>query len=252
MSSKFPFTNPKINGLLFFRDRQRKYWDTKQPGLGLVVGRETKTFIVSAQHKERGTIRVSLGRFPKITVDQAREFAKEKIGEIVRGVDPINANRKAKRDAEDRKQSERTVKQLADAFLEARTLKPKTKYQYARLFAEEGPLKPLLGMEAVAVAREDVLKWFIRLRDKSPYYATQAARVLGAVFNAADIPNPVRILKQQQAWPDKTRRDTYIRETDLPKFFKAAGGHSHQKGADRGEGWVAAEIAHANHAGTPQ
>ena len=66
-------------------------WDTEIKGYGLrVTSGGTKTFIVQKRvgRKDR---RVTLGRYPEITAEQARKLAMTHIGEIASGGDPIAA-----------------------------------------------------------------------------------------------------------------------------------------------------------------
>ena len=64
-------------------------WDTEIKGFALrITSGGTKTFIVQKRigGKDR---RVTLGRYPEITAEQARKLALAHIGEIASGGDPI-------------------------------------------------------------------------------------------------------------------------------------------------------------------
>ena len=66
-------------------------WDTEVKGFALrITSGGTKTFIVQKRiaGKDR---RVTLGRYPEITAEQARKLALTHIGEIAKGNDPIAA-----------------------------------------------------------------------------------------------------------------------------------------------------------------
>jgi integrase len=79
---------------------QEEHWDTEVPGFGLRVGAKgTKAFIlllkIFADGKKKNA-RVTLGRYPSMSLAEARASAKEYKAIAFQGKDP----RKAKRDAE--------------------------------------------------------------------------------------------------------------------------------------------------------
>lgn len=72
---------------------QKIYWDAELPGFGVVVGHTAKTFVAQADVRGR-TIRPKIGRFPKITADQARKDAKQLLGDMAKGINPVEERRK--------------------------------------------------------------------------------------------------------------------------------------------------------------
>ena len=51
-------------------DARTDYWDTKTPGFGIRVGKNTKTFIVKVNNR-----RITIGQYPDITLQEARQRA---------------------------------------------------------------------------------------------------------------------------------------------------------------------------------
>jgi hypothetical protein len=91
-------------------DRDYFVWDTEVIGFGVrVLPSGAKTY--QTQYRKGGrTRRVSIGRHGSITVDEARQIAKEIMGDVARGQDP----------AEDmsRHRAAPTLATLCDRFFE--------------------------------------------------------------------------------------------------------------------------------------
>jgi integrase len=64
---------------------QTMYWETSTPGFGLCVGRKAKTFVVQRDVNGKSQ-RASLGRYPALSIEDAREQAQGKIKDM--RVDP--------------------------------------------------------------------------------------------------------------------------------------------------------------------
>jgi hypothetical protein len=76
------------------------YHDTKAPGLQLRVSASgVKTFSMYRRTKGGGPERVTLGRFPAMTVEQARKAASLVNAEIEDGANPAQAKRALRGDA---------------------------------------------------------------------------------------------------------------------------------------------------------
>lgn len=85
-------------------------WDTEIKGFGVRIGQAgTKTFVIQYMNREGRIRRVKIGRFGVITVDQARDLAKIKLGEVAAGEDPAEEARRARK--------EMTVTELCDWYL---------------------------------------------------------------------------------------------------------------------------------------
>lgn len=85
-------------------------WDTEIKGFGVRVGSTgAKTFVIQYANAEGRLRRVKIGRFGVLTVEQARETAKIKLGTVAAGQDPAEEKRRARSDA--------TVAELCDWYL---------------------------------------------------------------------------------------------------------------------------------------
>ncbi|MEM7495451.1 MAG: Arm DNA-binding domain-containing protein [Myxococcota bacterium] len=75
--------------------RQKAYWDTSREspqGFGLIASPSCSTFVVQRSVRGR-TVRVALGRYGDLTLEQAREKARTVAQEMAQGIDPNAAQR---------------------------------------------------------------------------------------------------------------------------------------------------------------
>lgn len=202
---------------------QAIYRDSALPGFGLRVGLGTKSYFV--QKKVGGKrIILTIGTHGQITPDEARTLAMQKLADITKGINPLEARKDAKARAV-------TLKQALDEYLAARNnLKPRTKTEYVEVI----DYMPDWHSKALAAISKDMIeKRHHLLTDKrGKARANYAMRVLRAVFNFAIdryevqgkpilYDNPVRRLSQSRAWHKIKGRTDYIKADELPLFFKA-------------------------------
>lgn len=91
-------------------ETQIVYWDSEIRGFGVrVLKSGLKTFIVQYRNSEGIKRRINLGRFGIMTVEQARDLAKVKLGKVAAGEDPADEVRQARRGM--------TVAEMCDWYL---------------------------------------------------------------------------------------------------------------------------------------
>ena len=74
-------------------------WDDRIPGFGVrVTSQGTKTFVVMFRHDGRKK-RMTLGRYPVVSLSDARKLAHDALNKVVHGTDPDEERRVRKRDA---------------------------------------------------------------------------------------------------------------------------------------------------------
>jgi len=206
-------------GQIFFRDSKLKGFAVR------ITSGGAKSFII--EKRIAGQVkRITLGRYPELTVERARKEALKLLGNIASGGNPIA----------DKQLSALQTTTLGDAFtayLNARkALKPRTIYDYQRLMKVAFPdwhKKPLLTITKDMVARRH-----IKLGEENgEAYANLSMRFLRALFNFAIAQyedhkgqalireNPVMRLNQTRAWYRVDRRQTVIRPHQLPAWYQA-------------------------------
>lgn len=205
-------------GQTFVRDAELK-------GFALRLTPGSKSFIV--EKRVDGKVRrMTLGRYPELTVEQARKEAHKLLGQIATGVNPI-----AEKEAEELKAI--TLSQAFEDFLKTRkNLRPKTIYDYRRMLVvafDDWQKKPLLS-----ITKDMIAKRHTQLGEqRGEAYANLSMRVLRAIFNFAQAQyedsfgkaliteNPVARLTQTRAWYRVERRQTIIKISQLPAWLQA-------------------------------
>lgn len=155
-------------------------WDGHVVGFGIrVMPSGTKTFQVQYR-KGRRTRRSSLGRFGVVTVDQARDHAREMLGQVAGGYDPVEEIALTRLAP--------TVSDLCERFLQvhvAVNLKPSTARDYRSTINRM--IRPVLGTFKVAeVLRKDIADMHYRHR-ATPIQANRMLSVMSKMFNMAEM-----------------------------------------------------------------
>lgn len=220
MVEKLPIPMATMN-----RTAQKRYYDNYLKGFGIrVTSGGSKAFFIEklVKHKLR---RITIGRYPALTVEQARKQAQKLLGQIATGIDPI-AERK------ERKVRGVTLKETFDAYLTARkSLKPTTVLDYNRVMKQcfsDWQNKSLLD-----ITKDMVAKRHRQMGERSPARANLSMRLLRALFNFASgeyedaqgrsliLENPVKRLSHTRAWYRIDRKQTIIKPYELAAWYKA-------------------------------
>jgi integrase len=163
------------------------YRDTKLEGFGLRVGTTVAAFFVEMRVEGR-TVRHTLGRRGKLTADEARKKAREKLGEMTAGADPneVKRTKAAARAAEGAQRAaaaQYTVKALCDWYVKHQKGLGKTSAtDAAGIFAKhvegtefaELPARDLTSKHATAIIRSVVEKGHKRTAAKLRAYLRAA------------------------------------------------------------------------------
>lgn len=226
MAERVNFTKQLINNLPIPAHNKRLYvYDQKIPGLAITVTHNgTKSFIVYKKINGKPQ-RIKLGRFPDLTVEQARKEAQMTLGKIARGINPTIEQK-------ENKARLITLAEIFEAYLKARKhLKPGTIKDYQRIMQEvfaDWQTKPMQQ-----ITKEMIAKRHAQFGLRSKARANNAMRVLRALFNFAAgeyedyqgqsfFPqNPVARLSHTRTWYRVERRQTIIKPHELAKWFKA-------------------------------
>lgn len=242
----FRFTKSKIEGLPpALKGCRVEYRDTEVQGLILrVTAGGVKTFSVSRK-KHGEHFRVTLGRFPDLSVENARAMAIRSLGEM-------SMTRKNPNDQ--RKQDEKRLVTLQQAFEErlrvrAHRIKETTAEQYRSLlrnYAGDWMKQPIINITRERVEKrhkditdgsvwfgEDVSKFRTGVGKGSRAQADAWGRAIRAVFRFAWdhyrdedgrslLPEPpTMVLSTKGQWHGLVRKTERVRNSDLSRWFAA-------------------------------
>lgn len=199
------------------RDTSYFKWDTEIKGFGCrIMPSGTKTYQV--QYRKGGrTRRASIGRHGNITADQARNRAKEIMGELSKGANPVEEIAQHRRSP--------NVSALCERFFEEHAMercKPTTQGEYRR--AIDLFINPAIGsFNIVDVERKDIAELHHKFRHK-PYQANRTLGVLSKMFNLAEVwglrpdgSNPCRHVPKYK----EQKRERFLSQNELQRLGQA-------------------------------
>lgn len=204
-------------------DKRIEYQDLRLPELRLrVTPTGVKSFSVFKRPAGKKPIRVTLGRFPGVSVDQARKLALKNLALLADGLNPNEAKRiESMQDV--------TLLEVYERYKASKKLKPTTLSGYESTYRCHLSVlgkKPLLSITRPVVSK-------LHSSISSPGQADLAMRLLRALFNFARleflrddgtsifVENPVDIISHRRQWNNLGRRHTHLRRAELPKFYEA-------------------------------
>ena len=196
-----------------------KTWDTEIKGFGLVTypsGR--KTYCVQYRNQERVKKRIKIGVHGQINTEAARDKARQLIGEISQGSDPLAEKKDLREKA--------TFHNLIQDYLEGHAAKkrPKSIMEDKKLI--NGILEPAFGLKKVdAITRKDVEQLHTKMA-KTPYQANRAIALLSKMFSLAmawgwRVDNPAQGIERYQ----EEKRDRWLQAEELARFWSVLDRH---------------------------
>lgn len=224
MSEQINFTKKTIDALPIPEPGKRDtYHDTKTAGLQLrVTSTGAKTFSVYRRTKGGSPERLTLGRYPDMTIEKARKSAAEINLHINAGKNPADRLREAKR--------EMTLNDLFQEYMERRAAfnrrpdKPQATY---RLYLSDWNNRKLSSIK-----HEEVDRLHKKIgRNIGQVTANIVLKLLHVMFNKAI--NEWRIWKGEnpahgiEKFPEQSR-DRFLQSDELPRFFLAVAEEENQ------------------------
>lgn len=220
MVESLPIPTLKQDG----KTAQKRYYDDKLKGFGVrVTSGGTKAFFVEKLVK-RKLCRITLGRYPELTAEMARNKALETLGQIATGHDPLAEKRASK-------MKEMSLNDVFADYLKTRkTLKPSTLTNYQQILNKA--FSPWLNKPILSISKDKISLYHAKLgKEHGEAYANLSMRILRALFNFAMgqyedaqgrsliLENPVRRLSQTRAWYRIERRQTCIKPHELKAWY---------------------------------
>lgn len=189
-------------------------WDVALRGFGLRVQPTGRKSFALFYRTTDGTKRlVTVGRYPEMTLDEARRKARRMLGQVADGADPAEERRRSRQAA--------TFAELATAYL-ADHARPRKRSAYADEQRIRDYLTPAWGSrKAAKIRRADVAELHRKVGAKTPYAANRCLALVSVMFTWAERngyvpeghPNPARGVphfreESRDRWlsPDEVRR----------------------------------------------
>jgi len=224
---RFNFTKNKISTLpKAEKGHMDMYYDSKVMGLSIRV---TATGVKSFRVRKRVDgkyVPKTLGRFPEMTIEQARVDAMKTLNQFSSGIDP-------NKEARDKKIKGITLLEVMNDYAHHKKnlIKEKTIRDYQIIF--NSYLSEWGGRELVSINRSMVEKKHRTIGKKTIYRANATMRLLRALFNFAigeyedsdSNPiiqhNPVQKISHKKSWFREKVRTNVIEPNDLKDWFNA-------------------------------
>ncbi len=191
-------------------------WDDALPGFGVRVAPSgRKVFVLNYRANGRKRL-LTLGTYGALTLDQARDLAKARLGEVVMGRDPVEQRKKML-------QGE-TVKALCAAYLERHASRKRSAHDDRRRIEQR--ILPAWGnRKADSVTRADVAALHTRIGQHAPYEANRTIALLSKMFELArrwgfvaeNAANPARGIDKFK----EQKRDRWLTHEELPRVTAA-------------------------------
>ncbi len=159
------------------------YFDTKLTGLGLRVSATGKKswFLFYRKKGEASSSRLTIGRYPQMTLADAREKGAEVMLTVTRGADP-SAEREIDKKAP-------TFADLAAEYLEQYAKAPRKDGRPTKLTWKEDErkiktdLKPWADLKAKDITRRDVVKLLDGIKARAPVGANRVLALISKIYN---------------------------------------------------------------------
>lgn len=226
MKKRFNFTQARINDLALPETGRVDYADTDVSKLVCRVSHTgNKSFIVTK--RINGTLKnVTIGKFPDVTVIDARKKAQIILTELNSGIDPVAVKRK--------QEAEKTkLVDVLEQYLSDRDLKPSTVKDY-RYKLKLG-FSDWLHMPVISITEEMVLKRQKKISQESgKTTANTTMRVLRLTLNYANAVGmidaiPTNILSKARLWHKNKRKDRVIPSDKLQAWHEAVAALPNQR-----------------------
>jgi integrase len=139
--------------------KDRLVFDTACPGLGVRVTARTRTFIAQwTDPATRRKVREPLGVWGSITIDQAREAARARLGAVARGIDPKDERMRRRAEVERlRAEAALTFDALVTEWAMLHLAQRRERYRAEAVRAIRHAFADLLKRPAVRVTKADAV-----------------------------------------------------------------------------------------------
>lgn len=211
--AKLNFTKAAIESLPIPAKGWGYHYDTKTRGLAIGVSPTGARSFVVYRKVQGKPERITLGRYPDLTIEQARGKAAAINAAIAHGENPADRRRVARK--------EMTFGELFAEYIE-RHARPNKRSWERDVDQYQRYLSALERKKLSAITRADVAAIHSRLGKEHSTAANRVLALVSSVFGRAtewglwDKPNPARGIKRFR----ERSRDRFLQADELPRFFE--------------------------------
>jgi integrase len=214
--SHINFTKAALLAIPFPTEGRTTYHDKKTPGLQLrVTAAGAKTFSVFRRVKGGSPVRLTIGRFPDVSIEKARQLAMSHTAELAVGTDLAERQRKAR--------AVMTFGELFGEYIRRHSKIKKRTWQQDESQYNQYLAVPLGKKRLSEISRKNIAS--IHSKITAEGHATTANRVHALVSSVFGWAISVDMWDQNPAIGIKKNaeksRDRFIQGAELPNFFRA-------------------------------
>jgi len=225
MKKRFNFTQQRIATLPIpeksektLSSVRKEYYDIQQPKLIIRVSSTgSRSFAVLKKDKIGHTKRITIGRFPDVSVSDARDQATEILSKLSKGTDPVEEKRIHKMQSQ-------TLHELIETYIQNHALKPRSIKDYRQKL--HWGFSDWMTKPASEITEKKILARHKKLSPKGETSTNDSFVRLRAVLNYAHAIgainyNPVIILSSARLWHKKKQRKEMIQSHQLKEWVDA-------------------------------
>jgi hypothetical protein len=211
----FNFTKKSLDALPLPKTGKRLYvYDKKIRGLELMVTEQgSKSFKVYRKLNDK-PVRITLGKYPEMTVEEARNEAQKIISEMIKGKNPNDEKKKLR--------AETTFGELFTLYMERYSKHHKKTWKY-----DEKDVPRFLGhwfrKKISGITKQEIQSTHEKIgKENGLYQANRLLAIIHIIYNKAiewgwEGINPAQGIKK---FKEKSR-DRFLHPDELPRFFES-------------------------------
>lgn len=216
MAEKINFTQQRIDKLPIPEDKRIDYHDANCPKLTCRVSSTGVKSFVLLKWNGKTMQRITLGRFPDVTVAQARKLATDALSTMAEGINPIDQKRKEKLQS-------MTLSLLLDKYIEHKNLKASTAKNYRVKFNQgfaDWATKPINQITRdMVLMRQKSLTGTAITRDNKMRILRLLLKYAVAIKAMPE--SPTDVLRDAGLWSKARRKTRIISSDSLMVWYKA-------------------------------
>ncbi len=213
--AKINFTKAKIEGLPLPAKGWTYHYDLKVQGLGIGVGSTGKKSFILYRKINGIPERITLGRYPDLSIEQARGKASEINSAIAKGANPARIKRGEK--------TELTFNDLFEEYLERHSKPNKRTWDEDKAKYDNNLAKPLGKKKLSTINRASIAAIHSAVtKEGYPAKANRIKTLISSIFGwgiSAGLceTNPAVGIRLNREYS----RDRFIQRDEFPRFFQA-------------------------------